>query len=146
MNASVLPMVRCPTMSGHRPLLLAKCQKPRRELARNVTIEAYEIDDPLAKESREQQRRVIGRFSEPFRLLDQRPHLSHGRLGFGRAISFDMHERVQERDLQNDLLAPQVGRAGQGRDLRQGLAKLSGGFDQRRAFLRPQSRLAPQAR
>ena len=33
-----------------RPLLLAQDQKPRRELSRNVTIEAYEIDDPLAKE------------------------------------------------------------------------------------------------
>jgi hypothetical protein len=33
-----------------RSLLLAKGQKPRSELSRNVTIEAYEIDDPLAKE------------------------------------------------------------------------------------------------
>src|SRR5207245_1091190 len=110
-------------------------QKPRCELSRNVTIEVYEIDDPLAKEGREQQRRVIGRFSEPFRLLDQRPHLSYGGLGFGRAISLDMHERVQERDVQNDLLSPQVGRRGQGRDLRQSLAKLFCGFDQRRTLL-----------
>jgi hypothetical protein len=82
-----------------RSLLLAKRQKSRCELSRNVTIEIYEIDDPLAKESREEQRRVIGRFSEPFGLLDQRSHLSYGSLGFERAISFDMHERVQERDL-----------------------------------------------
>ena len=34
-----------------RPFLLAKRQKPRCELSRNVTIEVYEIDDPLAKES-----------------------------------------------------------------------------------------------
>jgi hypothetical protein len=32
------------------PLLLAKGQKPRCELSRNVPIEAYEIDDPLAKQ------------------------------------------------------------------------------------------------
>jgi hypothetical protein len=84
---------------------------------------------------REQQRRVIGRFSEPFRLLDQRSHLGYGSFRFRRAISLDMHERVQERDLQDDLLAPQVGRGGQGRDLRQSLAKLFGGFDQRRTLL-----------
>ncbi len=72
-SASVLAMVRCPIMSGTAALLLlAKRQKPRCELPRNVAIEVYEIDDPLAKEGREQQRRVIGRFSEPFRLLDQR--------------------------------------------------------------------------
>ena len=82
-----------------RSLLLAKRQKPRCELSRNVTVEVYEIDDPLAKESREQQRRIIGRFSEPFRLLDQRPHLSYGSFRFRRAISFDMHERVQQRDV-----------------------------------------------
>jgi hypothetical protein len=33
-----------------RPLLLAERQKPHCELSRNVTIEAYEIDNPLAKE------------------------------------------------------------------------------------------------
>ena len=82
-----------------RSLLFTERKKPRCELSRNVTIKADEIDDPLAKERGQQQRRIIGRFSEPFRLVDQRSHLSHGSLGFGRAISFDMHERVQERDL-----------------------------------------------
>jgi hypothetical protein len=56
-----------------------------------------------------------------------------------------MHQRVQERDLENDLLTPQVGSAGQRRDLRQGVAELFGGFDQRRTLLRALSRLAPQA-
>src|SRR3978361_1196927 len=76
----------------HRsPLLLAKDQKSRSELSRSVTIETYKIDDPLAKEGEKQQGRVVGRLSEPFGLLDQRPYLGHGSLGFGRAISFDMH-------------------------------------------------------
>src|SRR5262249_42208350 len=34
----------------HAALLPAKGQKPGCELSRNVTIEAYEIEDPLAKE------------------------------------------------------------------------------------------------
>ncbi|MET0709630.1 MAG: hypothetical protein ABWY82_22715 [Tardiphaga sp.] len=85
---------------GYRsPVLLAKGEEPRREPLRNVAIEVDEIDDPLAEKRGEQQRRIVGSLSEPFRLLDQRSHLSDGSFRFGRAISLDMHERVQERDM-----------------------------------------------
>src|SRR5262245_13257708 len=73
-----------------RSLFLTNRQKPRCELSRHITIEVYEIDDPLAKQGREEQRGVIGRLSKPFRLLDKRARLCHGSLGFGSAISLDM--------------------------------------------------------
>ena len=117
-------MVRWPTRRG--------TAVPSFSPLRNVAVEVDEIDDPLAKQRREQQRGIIRRFPEPFGLLDQSSYLGDRGFRFGRAISLDMHERVQERDMQNDLVAPQLGSAGQGCDLRQSLAELFGRFDQRR--------------
>ena len=55
--------------------------------------------------------------------------LLHSRLGLWRAIAFDMHKSVYERDLKLYLLATQRGRGGQGRDLAEGARELFCGFD-----------------
>src|ERR1700722_17553159 len=69
-----------------------------------------------------------------------------GRLGFRRAVSFDMDERGYEGDLQLDLLATQRRRGGQSCDQFETLLKLSGRFNQSGALQRPLSGFAPKAR
>ena len=51
MNAACSPWCGVQPSAHRAPLLPAQRQKPRCELVRNVTIEAYEIDDPLAKQA-----------------------------------------------------------------------------------------------
>jgi hypothetical protein len=57
-----------------------------------------------------------------------------------------MEEWRYEGDLKLNLVATQLGTSGQSRDLVEGTRELLGGFNQCRAFQRPQTRLAPKAR
>jgi len=57
-----------------------------------------------------------------------------------------VHQRVRERYLQLDLLAAEIPRARQGRDLVKGAGELLSRFDQGGAIERAMSCLAPQAR
>src|SRR6516225_7354309 len=99
------------------PLLLCESYKLRRKLAHHLSVERHIACCPDAIEDREQQQWIFGRFSERFRSLDELTRLFNCRLGLGRRITFDVHESVNECDLQLDLLATHDRRAGQGRDL-----------------------------
>jgi hypothetical protein len=54
---------------------------------------------------REKQQRVFGWLAECLSLIDKQVCPLHGRLGFGRGVSFDVDERRYERDLKLDLFA-----------------------------------------
>lgn len=62
-------------------------------------IECHKVRGPEGPEDREQQRRIFGRLSQRFGLLDQRACLLRSRLGFRGTIAFDMHEWGDQRDL-----------------------------------------------
>ncbi len=91
-----------------RSLLLGERQELRRKLAQRVAIERHIVRDPEAIEDGEQQQRVFERLSERFGLFDQQARPLHGRLGFRRGMTFDVHERGYERDLKLDLLRDAV--------------------------------------
>src|SRR5262249_20805335 len=67
----------------------------------------------------------------------------HSCLAFRRSIAFHMMERIDEGDLQLDLLATQRGCSGQRRDQINGAGKLGRSFEQRGTLQRPLPRLAP---
>src|SRR5262245_1452689 len=127
------------------PLLLSERHKLRRKIARQVSVERHKACCPGAIEDREKQQRIFGTLSERFRSLDELTRLFNGRLGLRRRIAFEVHESVNECDLQLDLFATYDRRAGQGRKLVEGPRELLGGFDQRRPRQRPLPRFAPKA-
>src|SRR5580692_1064351 len=127
-------------------LFLGACQELRCKLTHSVAVECDITRDPNAVESGEQQQRVFGRLSERFSLFYQQTCSLRSGRGFRRGIAFDVNERGYERDLKLDLLAPQRGRGGQGRNLAEGASELLYGFDQCRAGERPLPRFAPEVR
>ena len=118
---------------GFRPLLFREHQELRREIATDIAIEGHKVRYPEGVEDREQQQGIFGRLAQRFSLLDQQTCLLRSRPGFGGGIAFDMHEWGDQRDLKLDLLVTQRRRAGQDRDLVEGVGELGRGFDQRRA-------------
>src|SRR4029077_11975275 len=122
-------------------LFLGECQELRCKLTYGVAVERHIIRDPNAVESGEQQQRVFGRLSERFSVFYQQTCSLRSRRGFRCSIAFDMNERGYERDLKRDLLAPQRGCGGQGRNLAEGASELLYGFDQCRASERPLPRI-----
>jgi hypothetical protein len=62
---------------------------------------------------------------------------------FAGGMPFCVDEWCYERDLQSDLLAPECGRWWQSCNLIQRMLEPLDGLNQRRAFQRPLSRLAP---
>jgi hypothetical protein len=62
-------------------------------------------------------------------LFDQQTCPLNSRLSFRSSISYDLHQRSNERDLKLDLLTPQRGRGWQSRDLVEGTLELLNGFD-----------------
>src|SRR5947207_14535156 len=77
----------------------------RRKLAHHVAVECHIVHHPEAVEDREQQKWILGRLSERFRLFDQQTCSLRSRLSLLRGISFDMHMRGCERHLKLDSLA-----------------------------------------
>ena len=126
-----------------RLLLLGERQELRREITTDVAVERRGGRGPGAVEEVEREQRVFKRLSQRFSLFHQQTCLRRSGLRFRRSKPFDMDEWGYDRDLELDLLATQRGRAGQRCDLVQGSAELRLCFNQRRAFQRPLSRLAP---
>src|SRR5262249_22948051 len=114
-----------------RPPLLSKRQKLRGKVAHHIAVERCKVRVPKAVERREQQQRVFGRLPLRFSLIDQQTCPLRSRLGFRGAVSFDMHQRGNERDLQLDLLTTQRRRGGECCDLIESAGELSCGLNER---------------
>ena len=82
-------------------------------------------------------------FSECFGSLNKHQRLREGGLGFRCCITFNVHERICERDLEFYLLLTQHWCRGQVRDLVEGTGQLRCCFYYRRTVQRPLSRVAP---
>ena len=67
-------------------------------------------------------------------LVDQQTCALDSSPGFRRCVTFDVDKRSYERYLEPNLLATQLGRGRQARDLAQSTGKLSHGFNKRRVF------------
>jgi hypothetical protein len=129
-----------------RPLLIRESEELDSKLTHHVAVERDKIRDPKAIKNREQQHWIFRRLSERFSLFDQQPCPLNSRPGFRRGVAFDMEQRGYECDLKLDFFTTQGKRRGQGCDLVERTPELFRGFDQRRAFRRPQSGFAPQRR
>ena len=117
-----------------RALLIGEGEELDRKLTHHVAVECYEVRDPEAVKDGEQQQGIFGRLAERFRLLDQQARPLHRSPGFRRRIAADVEEGGYECNLKLDLLAPQGGRARQGRDQVERAPELLCGFNQRRAL------------
>ena len=65
-----------------RLFLLGKCEELRRELAQHGTVKGQIAQDPKAIENREEQQRVLDRFSDCLSLFDQQMCPFYRRLWF----------------------------------------------------------------
>ena len=113
---------------GGRPLHFRELEELRREFPRDIAVERQRVRAPNSIENRKQRQGIFRLLAQRLRLLDEEARLLDRRLRFGRGIAFDVHQDVSERDLKLDLLAAEVGRAGQDRDLGKRPRKLLGGL------------------
>jgi hypothetical protein len=113
------------------PLGLGECHEVGRDIATDIAVECHPTRGPDAIEDREYQQRVFGRVPERLSLFDQNTRPLYSRLAFRRSIAFHMMERINEGDLQLDLLATQRGCSAQRRDKVNCAGKLGSSFEQR---------------
>ena len=105
-----VPIRRCPTISGLSSHPYGKLQKLSCKFAGHAAITPYSRSRPRKEPKTDQ--RVFWTFVERSALFNQPTCPFYGSLGFGRGITFDMHERVYQRDLKPDLIPTQRRSAG----------------------------------
>src|SRR5450631_951190 len=127
------------------PLLLCERHKLRREFADHVAVERHVACCPGAIQDGEQQQWIFGSVSKRFGALDELTGMFNRCFRLRRSITLEVHESVNECDLQLDLLTTQERRAGQGCKLVKGPPELLSSLDQGRPRQRPLPRFAPKA-
>ena len=74
-------------------LFFGERQKLRGKFPQSVAIKRYKIRDPEAVKDGEKQQRILWSISQRLARSINRARLIESRLGFGRCITFDMHQR-----------------------------------------------------
>src|SRR5689334_14823295 len=113
-------------------------------LARHIAAKPGNVRLPQTVESRKQQQRILGRLTKRFSFFDQQKSPFRGSPGFWGGLSFDILERVYQRNLKLDFFTAKRRLAGQRRNLSKRACELLEGFNQRRPLYRSQCCFAPQ--